>query len=192
MTDYQMTLVRSPLTIRKDVYVQPTGRVRPTGGTNLESFEHNEEPVTNTETVEAGAVDLEVASLNHVIYHHVQDALYRVGVEDMHTVDIHILAGDYVNPPTNTALPAITGTPQVGVELTLGNGTWTGSPTFTYKWLFSETADGTFTEVAGATSNKFTPDVDHEDGFLRGEVSGTNAGGTVTVQSAVTAAVAAE
>jgi hypothetical protein len=41
--------------------------------------------------------------------------------------------------PTNTVLPVITGTPQVGSVLTVSDGTWTGSPTsFSYQWY----ADG--------------------------------------------------
>ena len=38
-------------------------------------------------------------------------------------------------PPTNTAAPAVTGTPKVGEVLTAQNGTWANTPTaFQYQW----------------------------------------------------------
>lgn len=90
-----------------------------------------------------------------------------------------------VQPPTNTAKPAITGTAKVGVELTCSNGTWTGSPTFKYQWK----AGGT--NIAGATTNKYTPVAGDVGKTLTCTVTGTNAGGTLAATSAATAAVVA-
>jgi hypothetical protein len=53
--------------------------------------------------------------------------------------------------PTNTVAPAITGTHTVGNVLTVGNGTWTGSPTsYAYQW----TRDGV--DIATATAATHT------------------------------------
>jgi hypothetical protein len=37
--------------------------------------------------------------------------------------------------PVNSALPAISGTEQVGETLTATNGTWTNTPTYARQWL---------------------------------------------------------
>lgn len=55
-------------------------------------------------------------------------------------------------PLVNTLLPAITGTPQVGLTLTASTGTWTPAPRrYTYQWR----ADGV--AVAGATRSTYVP-----------------------------------
>lgn len=55
--------------------------------------------------------------------------------------------------------PTITGTPQVGVELTAVDGTWSGSPEFSYQWRSGGTIVGTastFTPGAGDEGNDIT------------------------------------
>jgi hypothetical protein len=64
----------------------------------------------------------------------------------------HIGAGTHTSAPvtpaapTNTTPPAITGTARQGQTLTVSNGVWTGSPTFTRQWK----AAGV--NIAGATN----------------------------------------
>jgi hypothetical protein len=62
-------------------------------------------------------------------------------------------ATDPVAPGTflNTQQPAIEGTPQVGVELRAGHGTWTPAATFQYQWLVGGLP------VPNATDRTFTP-----------------------------------
>ena len=61
--------------------------------------------------------------------------------------------------PVNTSPPVISGTTTVGQTLTAANGTWSGSPTFTYQWLrnganISGATAGTYLLVsADATTN---------------------------------------
>jgi hypothetical protein len=50
------------------------------------------------------------------------------------------------SPPVNSVLPALTGTAEVGQTLVTSNGTWTGSPTFTYQWQRNGVS------IAGATA----------------------------------------
>ena len=88
--------------------------------------------------------------------------------------------------PTNTALPAITGTPTVGQVLTASNGTWTGTPTPTYtrQWLRNGTV------ISGATGTTYTLVEADEGATIRVRVTGTNTLGSAQATSNPTAAVA--
>jgi hypothetical protein len=56
--------------------------------------------------------------------------------------------------PTNTALPAITGTPTVGQMLTADTGTWTGTTpiTFAYAWKQCDAVGGACKDVPNNTT----------------------------------------
>jgi len=89
--------------------------------------------------------------------------------------------------PVNSVLPAITGTAQTGVELTVSTGTWSNTPSsYTYQW----NADGV--AIVGATLNAYTPVVDDEGSVLTVTVNAVKFGtAPVAVTSAATAAVIA-
>lgn len=84
--------------------------------------------------------------------------------------------------PTNTVAPSISGTLTSGNLLTGNVGAWTGSPTFTYRWLL----DGTTSVGTAATYLLGGTDVGHSLTF---EVTATNAAGFLTVSSAASALV---
>ena len=91
--------------------------------------------------------------------------------------------------PSNTALPAITGTAQVGQTLTSSTGSWTNSPTsYSYQWEWFDTS----TNISGATGSTYvlaTGDVNHK---IAVKVTATNASGSSSpATSAATAAVIA-
>jgi hypothetical protein len=85
--------------------------------------------------------------------------------------------------PTNSVAPTITGTAQVGQVLTAVNGTWAGTPTptFTYVWLVGGVAQGT----AGTYTCR-SADVGKT---VVCQVTGANAAGSRAVNTAATAAV---
>lgn len=85
--------------------------------------------------------------------------------------------------PTNTALPTITGTAQVGQKLTYVPGTWTGSPTIIATWIM----DGTV-RIGDATTPLWLSPV-NAYGVITVEEVGSTLGGTVTVNSSGTSAV---
>ncbi len=87
-----------------------------------------------------------------------------------------------------TAIAAISGTSQVGVELTAGVLTPAGA-TASYQWQISSNGT-TYTNISGATTNKYTPVAGDIGQYIKVTATGTGScSGTVT--SAATAAVAA-
>lgn len=85
--------------------------------------------------------------------------------------------------PTNSVVPTITGTAQVGQVLTAVNGTWAGTPTptYTYEWLVGGVLQGT----AGTYTCR-SADVGKT---VVCRVTGANAAGSLAVNTAATAAV---
>jgi len=88
-------------------------------------------------------------------------------------------------PPTNTAAPvasvATGGGDTVGNTLSVTNGTWTGGPTFTYRWQRNGTnvagapgAGQTYTLIAGDIGSGTT---------MTCNVTGTNAQGNAMATS---------
>jgi hypothetical protein len=94
--------------------------------------------------------------------------------------------------PPNTAPPTISGSTTVGSTLTANPGTWTGSSvTFTYQWNRCDAAGANCTAIANATNTTYVlanEDVGHT---IRVAVTGKDATGPNTVNSAQTAAVTA-
>lgn len=98
--------------------------------------------------------------------------------------EVAVLIAKSVNTPRNTALPTITGTAQVGVELLGTGGSWTGPYLiFTLYW----TADGV--AIPGATNASYTPVVGDVGKVIRFVTVATNASGSTSATSAPTAAV---
>jgi hypothetical protein len=92
--------------------------------------------------------------------------------------------------PTNTSLPTITGTAQVGQTLTASEGTWASDylVNFSYNWLRCDAA-GNSCQTFGATGTTYVVATADMGSTLRVGVSATNPGGTTKVTSAQTALV---
>jgi hypothetical protein len=94
--------------------------------------------------------------------------------------------------PTNSSLPAVSGTTTEGQILSAANGSWTGSPTsFAYRWQDCDTSGANCADIGGATSTSLTlgsSDVNHT---VRVVVTASNEGGSTSATSAATAVVAA-
>ncbi len=105
------------------------------------------------------------------------------------------------DPPVCTALPAITGAPQVGQTLTAASGTWndlndSGTiASFAYQWQRANSATGSgVAAIAGATAATYVPVAADMGKFLRVQVTGTDAGTptpakSTTASSAYTTAI---
>ena len=93
--------------------------------------------------------------------------------------------------PSNTALPVIGGTATQGQTLNISAGTWIGGPSYAYQWRQCDASGNNCTNISGATSSANTPVSGDVALTLRGVVTATNAGGSVSATSVQTAAVAA-
>jgi hypothetical protein len=88
-------------------------------------------------------------------------------------------------PPVNTVLPVVSGTPSQGSVLTTSNGTWSGSPTFTYQWLRNGTAR------PASTASSIILNAQDAGAMISCGVVATNAAGTVGAESAAVGPITA-
>ena len=88
-----------------------------------------------------------------------------------------------IGKPTNTVAPALSPSNETstGVELSVSNGTWTGSPTsYSYQWQVSTDATN-FTNIDGQTSATFTPYETYNLKYVRAGVIANNLFGPSSV-----------
>ena len=92
------------------------------------------------------------------------------------SIGISVKGGGVSGPtaPVNTVAPVASGNTYVGDVLTTTNGTWTGSPTFTYQWYTVSTGD----PIVGATSTTYTLVAADANKDINCQVTGTNAAGS--------------
>ena len=103
-----------------------------------------------------------------------------------------VVAAGSPAPPTNTALPRVSGTAVEGQTLSATTGSWTESPTsYGYQWRDCDSAGGSCSNIATATSSTYklgSADVGHT---VRVVVTATNASGSTPATSEQTAPVSA-
>lgn len=87
--------------------------------------------------------------------------------------------------PTNSTTPSITGTPQVGQVLTVSKGTWANAIKFTYQWYWADTGAA----ISGAINSIYTAQSSDIGHTLAVKVTGTGAGGSLTVASSTTSVI---
>ena len=86
--------------------------------------------------------------------------------------------------PSNTVLPSISGTAQVGATLSVSNGTWLNSPfAYTYQWQQCDTIGDGCVQIPGAQSNTYTAGSGDIGDTLSVIVTATNANGSNWVTS---------
>ncbi len=97
------------------------------------------------------------------------------------------------NAPSNTAPPAIAGTPGVGQALATSLGTWSTptTPAFTYQWQRCNTTGAACVAIAGATASTYVVQAADVGSTLRAQVNATTTQGTGSATSTQTAVVAA-
>ncbi|MCI5049404.1 MAG: cadherin repeat domain-containing protein [Rickettsiales bacterium] len=88
--------------------------------------------------------------------------------------------------PSNTAIPVISGTAQVGETLSVTDGTWSSisTPTYSYQWQRAGS------DISGATSSSYTLVSADYNNTITCEVTATNTAGAAMAESAATGTVA--
>ena len=88
------------------------------------------------------------------------------------------------------ASASITGTAQVGTQLTAVSGATTGSNiTTSYQWRRADTSGGTYSDIASATSSTYTPVSGDGGKYIQVVITVTNSGGSALATSAATGQV---
>jgi hypothetical protein len=96
--------------------------------------------------------------------------------------------------PTNTALPAITGTTRTGETLTSSKGSWTSAPTasttYEYEWKRANTVGGSYANIPSAVGRTYVLTDDDIDKYIKVSVIATNSiGASLAALSAASAVV---
>lgn len=98
-----------------------------------------------------------------------------------------VVAAQAPAPPSNTAAPVISGTAAQGQVLTTSSGSWNGSPTgYTYQW---QRCSASCANISGASASAYTVVSADVGDTIDGVVTATNAGGSTSKTSAMTATV---
>ena len=95
--------------------------------------------------------------------------------------------------PVNTAWPALSGTARDGQTLTSSSGTWTGTApiTYAYAWRRCDANGGNCTTIANASGQSYVLGVADVGSKVYSLVTATNAGGSTSQRSALSAVVSA-
>lgn len=94
---------------------------------------------------------------------------------------------------SNSAPPQITGAPVDGSALTAGPGAWWGTMplSYSYRWRACDSAGAACADIAGATSQTFSPGPAQIGARIRVAVTASNSAGAMTATSTATSAVLA-
>ena len=109
------------------------------------------------------------------------------------SVQTATVAASVATPPSNTALPALSGSAQQGQTLTTSTGTWTGTAplSFAYAWADCDASGNNCSAISGATGSSYTLQASDLGHTIRSTVTASNAGGSASATSAQSGVVAA-
>jgi hypothetical protein len=118
------------------------------------------------------------------------DARPQSGACDAGADEIAATGGGTGSAPTNTTIPAISGTTRVSSVLTSSQGSWNNSPTsYSYQWQRCDSSGANCVNISGGTSSTFTLTCTDYKKTLKVAVKATNSSGNATATSNATAAI---
>jgi hypothetical protein len=143
----------------------------------------------------AGTTGLTLYSVTNLACGH----SYTVGVDAYDAAGNHSPQDSIVastapcpSPPTNSALPAISGATTVGSTLSATQGAWSGNPTgYGYRWRRCDITGNTCSDISGAGASTYTLTTADQASTLRVAVTATNTNGSSTASSMPTAVITA-
>ncbi|HEU4707620.1 MAG TPA: S8 family serine peptidase [Solirubrobacterales bacterium] len=95
--------------------------------------------------------------------------------------------------PVNTALPAISGSPEEGQSLSASTGSWSGSPTaYAFQWRRCDSGGANCAAIADATGKTYALGSADVGSTIRVTVTASNSAGAASAESAATATVVAK
>lgn len=96
-------------------------------------------------------------------------------------------------PPSNTAVPTISGTLVIGSGLTADSGSWSGTTpiSFTYRWQRCDNTGAGCVNIVGANQSSYQVKIADAGSTLRVQVTAQNSAGSATALSAHTGVVPA-
>ena len=97
--------------------------------------------------------------------------------------------GSLTTPPANLTAPSTSGTPITGSLQTGTNGTWSGSPTFTYQWQRCAADGNGCAAISSATTLTYRAVAADAGHTLRLQVTGSSPAGSAAATSAPTAVI---
>ncbi len=98
--------------------------------------------------------------------------------------------GGATSSPSNSSAPLVSGTAQVGSQLTASAGNWSGTPTsYAIAWLRCDSSGANCTTISGQTNLTYVVASADQGATIRVAVTATNAAGSSTDLSAATAVV---
>ena len=93
-------------------------------------------------------------------------------------------------PPQNTGVPSLSGIANERQVLSVGTGTWTGSPTsYSYQWRRCDTSGSGCSDIGQAAGTTYTLAAGDVGATVRVAVTASNGGGSSTANSLPTATV---
>jgi hypothetical protein len=127
-----------------------------------------------------------------VVRHLVIAAVAALGLAIAATAGIAATSRSSV-APSNTQPPVVSGTPEVGKELTTTNGTWSGTTplSFSYQWRRCDKNGGSCANISGANDNTYKLQGTDGGSTLRVVVTAKNSDGSDDSTSVPTAVIPA-
>jgi polysaccharide biosynthesis protein PslG len=114
------------------------------------------------------------------------------GTASVSSTPTAVVTGTTVSAPVDSTLPTISGSTQVGQNLTASTGTWSGSPTaYAFQWKRCDSTGAACSDITGATAATYLLASVDASKTMRVSVTASSSTGSAIAISSATTAIAA-